>query len=412
VTGVIWTRARGSVVGAGLVGGSADILDFLLPLWAGEQLGAAPGQIGALVALELACSVVARPVAGRLVDTRERTRVAASGAVLFAVACLGYALAPGLGAAFAAAATGGVGGALLWIGVRAITAERLDEDSGAFAGLFSAVAFASWFFWVPAVVLLPVLGYRGVFAALGLTCGLGAVALLRAPRSLRDAGGAVPPDRRVARTLAPLLGVVVLTALAESGIGLLLLLHLQHAGLEVYQIALVQAPGGVALTLLPRPLHRLTARHGRRAVYAVSALGSAVCAAALASDPAPPVVAALWVLAGVAWAASTPIHEAAVAQVSVGRTGRGMSLLGNASLVGAALGSGAAGALYGVASWPVACAVFAGAIGLGALAGPAALARMQIADRPDVGDPARTAERDGLPANAPGPVPADDRDRS
>lgn len=383
-----WTRARGSVLGAALVGGSADVLDFLLPLWAGAELGGTSAQVGALVALELVCSFLARPVAGRWVDTQERTRVAASGAVLSAVACLGYALAPGLGVAYAAAVAGGVGGALLWVAVRAITAERLEHDSGAFAGLFSSVALASWFFWVPALVLLPAIGYRGVFGALGATCCLAAAALLRAPRVARAAGGPAASDHRVVRRLAPLLGVVALMAVAEAGIGLLLLLHLQAEGLEVYQIALVQIPAGIALTVLPRPLHRLTARRGRRQVYATSALESALCAAGLAFAPAPAVIAALWILTGVAWAAATPIHEAAVAQVSGSRAGRGMSVIGNAGLAGAAVGSVAAGALYGAASWPLVCGVFAGVVALGAVAGPGALARMRIDDRPP--SPART----------------------
>lgn len=379
------TRASGSVLGAALVGGSGDVLDFLLPLWAGVELGATPAQVGALTALELVCSFLARPLAGRLTDTRERTRVAAAGAVLYAVACLGYALAPGLGVASAAAVLSGVGGALLWIAVRAITAERLDQDSGAFAGLFASVAFASWFFWVPAMVLLPALGYRGLFGAFGATCAVAAAALLLTPRRtpVADAEPEPPGSGWAAvRRLGPLLAVVGLTGVAESGIGLLLLLHLQASGLETYQIALVSLPGGVALTVLPRVLHRLTSRHGRRTVYAVASLGSATFAAGLAAEPGPVVVAALWVLTSTAWAAVTPIHEAAVAQVAGSRTGRGMSLLGNAALAGGALGSAAAGALYGAASWALVCGVFAAVIAAGAVAGPLALSRMRITDRP------------------------------
>lgn len=379
------TRASGSVLGAALVGGSGDLLDFLLPLWAAAELGVTPAQIGALVALELVCSFLARPLAGRLADTRERTRVAAAGAALYAAACLGYSLAPGLGVAAGAAALSGVGGALLWVAVRAITAERLDGDSGAFAGLFSSVAFASWFFWVPAMVLLPALGYRGLFGALGATCAGAAGALLLTPRG----GAAGPPGtpgstRDAIRRLGPLLGVVALTNVAEAGIGLLLLLHLQGSGLEVHQIALVFLPGGIALTVLPRVLHRLTSRHGRRAAYATASLGSATFAAGLALAPNPVVVAVLWVLTSTAWAAVTPIHEAAVAQVSGTRAGRGMSLMGNAGLAGGAAGSALAGALYGATSWPLVCGVFAGVIAAGAVAGPLALTRMRVTDRPAV----------------------------
>jgi MFS family permease len=382
-------RQRASVLGAATVGGSADVLDFLLPLWAGVELGATPAQIGALVALELACSFAARPLAGRLADTRERTRVAALGALLYGVGWCGYALAPGPGVALAAAATTGVGGAVLWVAVRAVTAERLADDGAAFARLFSRVALAAWLYWVPAMLLLPRLGYRGVFATLGATCLVGSAALLaavpRAPeRTAGTSGGGRARDD--VRRLAPLLGVVALTGVAESGVGLLLLLHLQQAyDLEVVQIALVFLPGGVALTVLPGPMHRLTARWGRRPVYAAAGAGSAAFAASLAAAPGPVAIAALWVLTSAAWAALTPIHEAAVAEVvAPGRTGRGMSLLGNAALAGGALGSAAAGALYGATSWAVVCGVLAALLLVGAAAGPWALRRIGVGDRPAV----------------------------
>ncbi|MBX9243449.1 MFS transporter [Actinotalea ferrariae] len=378
------TRHRGATLGAALVGGSADVLDFLVPLWVGTELGATPAQIGALVGVELALSFAARPVAGRLADTRERTRVAAAGALLYALSCLGYALAPGLGAAFAASVAGGVGGALLWVSVRAVTAERLAEDDGAFADLYSAVAFASWFFWVPSLVLLPALGYRGVLAALGVTCLVAAVTLLRTVRRPPTAPASDATAWSDVRRLSPLLGVVGLTSVAEAGVGLLLLLHLQRAfELEVHEIALVFLPGGIAMTVLPRVLHRVTARHGRRAVYATASAASAVFATSLALAPGPVVVAALWVLTAAAWAALTPIHEAAVAELSGTRTGRGMSLLGNAALAGGAVGSVVAGALYGATSWQAVCAVLAGVIAAGAVAGPLALRRLGVADRPE-----------------------------
>ncbi|WP_431838433.1 MFS transporter [Cellulomonas sp. Y8] len=376
-------RQRSAVLGAASVGGSADVLDFLLPLWAGAELGASPAQIGALVALELACSFAARPLAGRLADTRERTRVAGAGALLYGLGCLAYAVAPGVEVAFVAAATTGVGGALLWVAVRAMTAERLATDDAAFARLFSRVALASWLYWVPAMILLPDLGYRGVFGAFAVTCLVGAAVLAAGRQRGRDAAAPGARARDDARRLAPLLGVVALTSVAESGVGLLLLLHLQEGfDLEVYQIALVFLPGGVALTVLPGPLHRLTRRWGRRAVYAVATACSAVFAASLAAAPGPVAIAGLWVLSSAAWAALTPIHEAAVAEVvEPARTGRGMSLLGNASLAGGAVGSAAAGALYGATSWAVVCGVLAGLLLLGAAAGPWALRRTGVRDR-------------------------------
>ena len=54
---------------------------------------------------------------------------------------------------------------------------------------------------------------------------------------------------------------VVVTAAAESAIGLLLLLHLQRGlGLDVGPIALVFLPGGIVMSVLPPYLHRFVLR--------------------------------------------------------------------------------------------------------------------------------------------------------
>ncbi|MCC3282712.1 MULTISPECIES: hypothetical protein [Arthrobacter] len=81
------------------------------------------------------------PAAGWLADKRPRTVTAASGALLYAVSCLGYALAGSLSVAFGAAILGGVGGALFWVSIRALAAEFPDRDSGSMAGLLSSEAF-------------------------------------------------------------------------------------------------------------------------------------------------------------------------------------------------------------------------------------------------------------------------------
>jgi len=176
--------------------------------------------------------------------------------------------------------------------------------------------------------------------------------------------------------------VAGLTSVAEGGIGLLLLLHLQRAfELEPFQIALVFLPGGVAMSVLPGTLHRLTVRFGRRAVYAAASTGSAIFAASLALAPGPLVVAGLWILSGLAWAAIMPIHEAAITELSGSRAGRGMSLLSSAGLLGGAIGAALAGVLYEGASWVLSCLAFAAVIALGAVGGPWALRRLGVRDR-------------------------------
>jgi MFS family permease len=377
-------RRKAAGTAATLIGGSAELLDFLIPLWGGIELGIAPGAIGALVAVELVVSVIARPFSGWLVDTRVRTTVAAAGALLYAVSCIGYALAASLPLAFAAAVVGGVGGAFFWIAVRAIAAESLDRDSGSMAGLLSSEALGSWFFWIPAMVLLPLIGFGGVFGTLAVACMAAAVLLFRVPGFLAPAQEQPPGGiRGDGKRLAPLLLVAMVTAVAEAGVSLLLLLHLQRAlELEVYQIALIYLPGGIALTALPRVLHRFVERRGRRTGYVLASVASALTAAGLAFTPSPLVIAALWVLTSASWAILLPVQRAVVAEVNGHRVGRGLSLLTNSEMLGAAAGSLLAGLLYEGGSWQLSCLIFAGIILSGTVLGPLALTKLGVRDRP------------------------------
>ena len=165
---------------------------------------------------------------------------------------------------------------------------------------------------------------------------------------------------------------------------LLLLLHLQNAlGLEVYQIALIYMPGGIVLTLMPRVLHRFVERRGRRAGYVIASVASALTAAGLAFTPSPLVIAALWVLTSASWAILLPIQRAVVAEVNSHRVGRGLSLLTNSEMIGAAAGSLLAGLLYEAGSWQLSCLIFAGIILSGTVLGPLALTKLGVRDRPD-----------------------------
>ena len=378
-------RRRAAGTAAALIGGSAELLDILIPLWGGIEIGLAPSAIGALVAVELVISVIARPVSGWLVDTRVRTTTAAAGALLYAVSCIGYALATSPPLAFAAAAVSGAGGAFFWIAVRAIAAEDLDRDSGSLAGLLSSEALGSWFFWIPAMVLLPLIGFGGVFGSLAIACIAAAILLVRVPRILPP-----PQDQLLGgirgdgRRLAPLLLVAQVTAVAEAGVSLLLLLHLQQElGLEVYQIALIYLPGGIVLTAMPRVLHRFVERRGRRTGYVIASIASALTAAGLAFTPSPLVIAALWVLTSAAWAMLLPIQRAVVAEVNGHRMGRGMGLLTNFEMLGAAAGALLAGLLYEGGSWQLSCLIFAAIILSGTVLGPLALTTLGVRDRPN-----------------------------
>ncbi|HLS14903.1 MAG TPA: MFS transporter [Beutenbergiaceae bacterium] len=387
--------------------GAGAVVDFLLPLFAGASMGLTPSQIGILVALELAVSLMLRPVAGSLADRAERRNVAALGALLYALSCAGYALAPGPSVAYIAAVIGGVGGSLLWVSVRALVGERLEEDSGVYARLMGAEETGEWVILVPALFLIAVVGYRGVFAALAVCCLIGMLILFEAPRtsdtapgtSDTEAPGGLRPKKvrgraRLLGKLSPMLFAVALTMAAESAIGLLLLLHLQHEfGLSPLEIGMVFLPGGIVMGILPTYLHGVESRFGRSRVLALASVASTVFAVSLAFAPSPAVIGIAWVFTGAAWAVMLPVQQAVIAEVSGRqRLGRGLGWYESATLAGALVASIAAGYLYENGSWRLACLVAAAVILTGAVVVPAAVRALGVAEHPREPEPLEPEE--------------------
>ena len=385
-------RERRTLSGATLTSGAEQVIDFVLPLFAGSVLGLSAWETGLLVAASQMIAFVARPFAGVIVDRVERTVVAAAGAAVFALACVLYAASSGLPLALGAAVLSGAAGAFLWVAVRAIIGERLSEDSGAFAKLVAAEETGGWVILVPAVILLSVAGYQWVFLGIALCCFAAAWMLFTARTR-----GRIPEDASVSgaelsslslsglgRRLRPMLLAVVVTMAAEAAISLLLILHLQRRfDLGVIEIAYVFLPGAIAMSILPPYLHRLVVRYGRRRILMFGSFISALFAAGLAFAPSPPWITALWVLSAVAWSAVIPVQQAIIAEAAGGsHLGRGLGLYEAACLAGAFVGSLAAGFLYDGASWLLACLICSAIIASGVLIIPAAVRRLGVADHP------------------------------
>ncbi|HCM94108.1 MAG TPA: MFS transporter [Glutamicibacter sp.] len=367
---------------AALVGGPADLLDFLIPLWAGAVLGLNATVIGMLVATELFVSFAARFPAGLLADMWERRIIVATGAVLYGLSCAGYALSTGPAMAFFSAVLGGLGGALFWVALQAIVSESAGSDSFAFPKLMTWQETGSWVAFVAGLTLIGSLNFQGVFLAASGACFVSAVMIATAPRRPAASSKRTESDFPTQR-LRPMLLATALTSLAEAAIGLLLLLHLQGAfDLDVVSIALVFLPGAIVMSLIPGPAHRITMRIGRHRVAAIAALSSATFAFTLAFAPSPLPIAALWILSAAAWAAIIPIEQSVIAEVARERGGKGFGLYESAKLAGAGVGALVAGVSYETTSWQVACILFASVIAAGAIVTPWAVRRSGAANVP------------------------------
>jgi len=387
-------RERRTLDSAILTSGTEQVVDFVLPLFAGAVLGLSAWETGLLIAASDLMAFLIRPMAGVVVDRADRAVVAALGAGALAVGCGLYALATGLPLALIAAAVTGGAGAFLWVAIRAIIGERLHADSSVFAKLVEAEETGGWLILVPAVVLLSVAGYRWVFVGIALCCLVAAGELFRSRRqedpsaddvALAGADLSSVSLRDLGRSLRPMLLVIVATMTAEAAISLLLILHLQRGfGLGAVEVAYIFLPGAIAMSVLPTFLHRMVVRLGRRTMLMLGSVASALFALGLAFAPSPPWIAALWVLSAVAWSLVIPVQQAVVAEAA-GRAhlGRGLSLYEAACLAGAFLGSLAAGLLYESGGLFLVCIVCAIVILSGAALIPAAVNRLGVANYPE-----------------------------
>ncbi|WP_219518992.1 MFS transporter [Nonomuraea ceibae] len=383
---------RRTLNSATLTSGAEQVIDFVLPLFAGAVLGLSAGETGLLIAASQLVAFAVRPLAGVVVDRADRSVVASIGAGGYGIGCGLYAMSTGLPVALAAAVVTGAAGAFLWVAIRAIIGERLPVDSGVFAKLVAAEETGGWLILVPAIIVLSITDYLWVFIGIAVCCLVAAADLLSTRNRRVTTDSTAPAGAELSSVslaglggrLRPMLLAVAVTMAAEAAISLLLILHLQRGfGLGVAEIAYVFLPGAIAMSILPSHLHRLVVRFGRRRMLTLGALASALFAVGLAFAPGPAWVAALWILSAVAWAAVIPVQQAVIAE-AVGRAhlGRGMSLYEAACLAGAFTGSLAAGFLYESGSWLLACAVCAAIIASGAALVPAAVKRLGVTNWP------------------------------
>ena len=367
---------------AALASGPTEVMAFLLPLWAAHDLGASPTAIGIVLAIESIISLIARPLVGVLADRIARRQLAASGAALYAASFVAYAVAPNIALVGAGAAIGGAASAFFWVALRADLGEHVGDDPAVFARLLASEEQGILVAFVIGLAVLGAIGYRLVFLLGAASCAWATTTLLRTqaePRPIRPATTAEAHLARVARKLALLLVVTALTAGAEAGLALILLLHLQtRFELSPTQIALLFLPGSIILSVLPQHIFRIACRIGRAHAIATSLVASAIFAIGLGIVDNPIAVAVLWTIWAVSIAGAVPVEQVTIAQASPDQLGRSFGLYQAAALAGAVIAPPTLAAIYQTTGWTTACVVAATALLTGAALIPLALRPLQL----------------------------------
>lgn len=316
------------------------------------------GVSGGILAVLLVGAVVGRFLGGRFVDRGFRLVVALAATVMLTLGMAGFALAGSVAVAALAAVFVGVGGSLFMVSVMAHLAD-LGGGTRRYGALFSWESFGGLAAFVVVLGLLDVLTFPVVFGGLAATLAV-SVALVAAsgmPRRVAP-GPSAPMTTVERRRLVPVIGLIGVTALAQSALLLLAMFQLQRGlSLEIQDVGLLLGPGYLLFVTAGAWSHRVTTGIGPAATLYVALAAATTTALLLSLSQGAVGVAVAWCAAAIGLGLAHPVERAAVASKSDGRLGRAFGLQGVASLGGGALGAALAGWLFDVAPWTLACVV-------------------------------------------------------
>jgi MFS family permease len=352
-----------------------------LPLYL-RQLGASDGTIGLIMGCFAITSMVLRPWTGWGADRWGRRPFMLAGALVFALAPAGYALAGGALALVAVRLLHGAGMALYPTAAAAMVADVAPPARrGEFLGLFGAAgSIAMALGPISGIELISRLGFGSLFGVSALTALLALGLAATTPETL-----AAPSAGRfaLASTISGPAGgpslVIGCLMLTYGALVTFLPLHAQRLGVNPGIFFLVYA---VVLTLARGPAGRLSDRHGRAPVAATGLAVAAVALGVLALSEGALALAVVGALYGLAGGIAQPALMAwCVDVVAPADRGRAMGTFFTALELAIAIGAMSSG--LAVARWGF-TATFLAAAGVAAVGAVLPLAGLRPA-RPQRG---------------------------
>ena len=338
------------------------ILSFVLPIY-GRELGASAVAIGGLFSSFALVPVVVRPILGRLLDRWGRRPFLLLGLFGYLVAMLVFALADSVWTLTIGRFIQGLGQAFLWLTALTIVADlapstgrgvnfgAIDEATNRGAILGTTIGFTGLFlmqgsgeesfraFW-------PIL-----FASFSLPALLALLTAWRGVPETRPVSAAAPVQSRpVSRQLLALMGIVFATGASSAMVWPLLMVFLgDHLGAGVVELTFAYLPAAIIGSVLPSRTGRLADRFGRRTLMMAGLLVGAAASLFIPHLRSVGLLAGLWAVESIGYAASVPAERALVADIAGDDTrGTSYGLYTFAYFLGALVGPLAGGWLYDV----------------------------------------------------------------
>lgn len=330
------------------------LLGFVLPIY-GKEIGAGALQIGLFFSVFFFMTVVLRPLVGGWLDRFGRRAFFIAGLAGYTLTMITFAFSEQTWTILLARTLQGMASACMWLAAQAITADVANEEErgrsfGSVGQSSSQGQILGTFIGFSMLVPLGMrLGWKPLFLSFA---GVALLATIFAWRNLKETKPAINRKEirpiRWSRTWNLLLLVTLVTGAGWAMLEPVMMIFLQEKMTQdVSVLALAFLPSGLVWALLPARLGWLADRYGRKPLMV---LGMAV--AALTSFLVPGLsslvlLAILWALQALCYAAGDPAEQALVADLTGGdQRGRAYGLYAMAAGIGATFGPLVGGWLY------------------------------------------------------------------
>jgi MFS transporter, DHA1 family, multidrug resistance protein len=335
------------------------VLSFALPIY-GKMLQASALQVGALFSAVAFVPVLVRPFLGRMLDRWGRKPFLLTGFCAYGVSMLLLALARSVLVLAIGRFVQGIGQAFLWLAAYAIVADIAQEKGRGrdFGAIDEATNRGALIGAIPGILAISVMEASGIRweqvwpVLFGLYAAAAFSALGLAGRKVGETGrrtGIQPVVRRpLSLQLAALMGIVMITGASTAMVWPILVVFLNDSlGTGGMTLAIAYLPAALVGSFLPSRLGRITDRFGRKPIMALGLVIGACASALMPQLRSVVLLAILWAVDSLGYAASAPAERAFVADIA-GSDTRGVSygLYTFAYFLGAAVGPLAGGWLY------------------------------------------------------------------
>jgi len=330
------------------------ILGFVLPIY-GKELGAGALQIGLFFSVFFFMTVVLRPLVGSWLDRFGRRAFFIAGLAGYTLSMAVFAFSVQTWTIMLARMIQGVASACMWLSAQAITADVASEAERGRS--FGSVTQSS----SQGQILGTFIGF-GVLIQLGmrlgwkpLFLGFAAASLLAtvfAWRYLKETRPTVYQTEnrpiRWTRNWNLLLLVTLVTGAAWAMLEPVMMIFLQEKFTQdISTLALAFLPAGLVWALLPSRLGRLADRFGRKPLMVLGMAVAAMTSFLIPGLGSLVVLAVLWALQALCYAAGDPAEQALVADLTGGdQRGRAYGYYAMAAGIGATFGPLVGGWLY------------------------------------------------------------------